>query len=160
VLEASRQLEAVDPRNIQIRHHHMGTSIEGALERLQSVVSLVHTKSRIGQPVGVHSPSVPIVFDEQHNGRRVGRGHWCLPDQVYGAPVREPKRRQTVELWELQHLPRLDEVRIAELVTVQLVDAHIGVGIAEMLFCNFAERIASFHRVSLAGRRGRRAAAR
>src|SRR5688572_19284675 len=57
----------------------------------------------------------------------------------------------------LQHLSRLDLVRIAQLVAVRLEDFHVLIRAAEMLFGDRAERVSRLDRVSLSGLSSRRA---
>src|SRR6185295_1897533 len=51
-------------------------------------------------------------------------------------------------LRNLQHLPGLDLVRIAQLVLVRVEDVHVGIRVAEHVLRDLAERIARLHRVS------------
>src|SRR3954471_16329067 len=157
LFETTSQFETVDPGNVEIRHHDRRAGIECPFECLQSVVSLIDTKPGIRQPVGVHSPAIPIVFDKQHNRSCLRRGHWLSPGPVY---VRWSGRPMipTAELGNPQHLAGLDEIRITQLVAIRFKDLDVVVRVPKMLFGDFAERIASLHRVSLAGSRGRRPA--
>src|SRR5688500_11417415 len=50
-------------------------------------------------------------------------------------------------LRNLQHLPRLDLVRVAQLVAVGVEDVHVVVGVAEKALRNRAQGVALFHGV-------------
>src|SRR4051812_27116692 len=78
----------------------------------------------------------------------------CLPNQYMVRWSGRP-RTPTAELRNSQHLAGLDQIRIAELVAIRFKYLHVGVGVAKVLLGDLAERIAGFHRVSLAGSRRR-----
>src|SRR4051794_3901810 len=65
LLQAPRQLEPVDSRDIQVRDNDVRAVVERALEGLQTVVSLEYGKSRLAQPRCVQTPAIAVVLDEQ-----------------------------------------------------------------------------------------------
>jgi len=150
--EPARELEAVDAGNVEVGHHDIGLKTERAIEGLQTIVSLLDSKPRLGQPLHVHATTVLIVFDEEHARARVSEGHLVLADKyMVGSRPREHKNRPPPPfLRDLQHLARLDEVRIAELVAVRFIDLHVCVRIAQVVLGYLAECIAGFHRVGSA----------
>ena len=88
LLQPSRQFEAIDTGNVQIRHNDIRPQIEGPLERLKTIVSLLNAKASTAQPFGVHTPPVTVVLHKQH-GQAVGGGFQSSsPPPVYQpAPI-------------------------------------------------------------------------
>src|SRR3954463_14025697 len=52
-------------------------------------------------------------------------------------------------LWNLQDLPRLDLVRIRQLIAVRVENGWVGVRITKELLGDLAQRVACFDRVGL-----------
>ena len=57
--------------------------------------------------------------------------------------------KPTKALRQIQHLPRLDFVGIAQLVAIGLEDFHVHVGVTKLRLGDLAQRIACFDRVGL-----------
>src|SRR5689334_2363480 len=53
-----------------------------------------------------------------------------------------PWRREALPLWQSQHLSRLDQVRVGQLIAVGLEDLHVGARVAQMRLRDLAERVA------------------
>lgn len=68
LLQPTRQLETVDAWNVQIGHHDVWWGIQCPFERLKTVMSLVDAETGAREPIGVHTSSCLVIFDEEHNG--------------------------------------------------------------------------------------------
>src|SRR4051794_32266433 len=73
------------------------------------------------------------------------------------APERDRTRAR--RSGQLQHLPGLDLVRVAQLIPIELVNLHIGVAVAEMLLRDLAQGVARFDGIGRAPLSRRRTAA-
>jgi hypothetical protein len=73
--EPTGQFKPVDSWNIEIGDDYVRAGIECPLQRLQSVVSLIDAEASLGQPVGVHTSTVPIIFDKENDRSRRRRDH-------------------------------------------------------------------------------------
>jgi len=97
-LEPARQLEAVDPRNVEVGDDDVRAGIKCPLERLQPVMSLIDPEASLTQPVGVHTPTIEIVFDKEHNRNCRRPDHWSLPDQYkvpWSREANDPLKQQS-----------------------------------------------------------------
>lgn len=64
--QAPRELEAVDPGNVQIGDDHVGRILHSTLERLKAIVRLNDAEPRVSEPFRVHQAAFVVVFDEQN----------------------------------------------------------------------------------------------
>jgi len=85
--EPTSQFEPVDPRDVKVGHDHVRAGIECPFERLQPVVSLIDAEPGVRQPVCIHTATILVIFDEEHDWRRFPRLHLVSGHQVYGGPV-------------------------------------------------------------------------
>src|SRR6202008_114988 len=80
----------------------------------------------------------PASASRYHTPWKLEVGRWKLTGSLLVRGLRD-----------LEHLPGLDLVGVAELVLIRVEDVHVGAVVPEHLLRDLAERIARVHRVSL-----------